>query len=48
MQHFYAALITRQRTPAEALSDARDALRKQPRYKHPWYWAAFALHGQWR
>jgi len=48
MQHFYTALITNQRAPAEALKDAREALRKLPRYKHPWYWAAFALHGQWR
>jgi len=48
MQHFYTALLTKQRTPAEALSDAREAIRKQPRYKHPWYWAGFALHGQWR
>lgn len=48
MQSFYTALLTRQRTPAEALADARAALRKQPRYSHPWYWAAFALHGQWR
>jgi tetratricopeptide (TPR) repeat protein len=48
MQQFYTALLTRQRTPAEALADAREALRKQPRYQHPWYWAGFALHGQWR
>jgi CHAT domain-containing protein len=48
MQAFYAALLTRQRPPAEALAEARQALRKQPRYSHPWYWAAFTLHGQWR
>jgi CHAT domain-containing protein len=48
MQNFYTSLLTRQRSPAESLSDARAALRKLPRYQHPWYWAAFALHGQWR
>ena len=48
MQSFYTALFTRQRTPAEALADARQSLRKQPRYAHPWYWAAFTLHGQWQ
>lgn len=48
MREFYTALLTRRRTPAEALADAREALRKQPRYQHPWYWAGFALHGQWR
>ena len=46
MRHFYTALLTKQRTPAEALADARAALRKTPRYSHPWYWAAFVLHGQ--
>jgi len=48
MQHFYSALLTRQRSPADALADARNAMRKQLRYRHPWYWAGFALHGQWR
>ena len=46
MRNFYTALLTKQRTPAEALADARTALRKTPRYSHPWYWAAFVLHGQ--
>ena len=46
MRHFYTALLTKQRTPAEALADARQALRKIPRYSHPWYWAAFVLHGR--
>jgi CHAT domain-containing protein len=46
MRHFYTALLTKQRTPAEALADARQTLRKIPRYSHPWYWAAFVLHGQ--
>lgn len=46
MRHFYTALLTRQRAPADALADARAALRRIPRYTHPWYWAAFVLHGQ--
>lgn len=46
MRHFYTALLTKQRTPAEALAEARQTFRKTPRYSHPWYWAAFVLHGQ--
>lgn len=45
MEHFYAALLSKGRPPAAALADARGAMRKQPRWEHPWYWAAFTLYG---
>ncbi len=48
MRLFYESLLTRQRTPGEALADAREGLRKQARWAHPWYWAGFTLIGQWQ
>lgn len=44
MAHFYAALC-RGRTPASALREAQQALRRS--HPHPFYWAAFTLHGGW-
>lgn len=48
MKSFYTHLLGKHLPPAAALAAARDDLRKQPRYTHPWYWAGFALYGQWR
>lgn len=44
MGHFYAALRTG-RPRAAALRDAQRALRAQPSWSHPFYWAAFVLWG---
>lgn len=44
MQAFYAALVAGQ-TPAAALQAAQIEL--MPRHPHPFYWAAFTLHGGW-
>lgn len=39
---FYVALGAGA-TPSEALRQARDALRADPRYAHPYYWAAWTI-----
>ncbi|MCC6539257.1 MAG: CHAT domain-containing protein, partial [Bryobacterales bacterium] len=48
MKHFYAALRKPGVAPASALHTAQAALRKQPRWQSPYYWAAFVLQGEYR
>lgn len=48
MREFYTHLLVRKATPPQALVAAQTALKKNPRWAHPWYWAGFALHGYWR
>jgi CHAT domain-containing protein len=36
------------KSPAAALREAQVALRKLPRFRSPYYWAAFELQGDWR
>jgi tetratricopeptide (TPR) repeat protein len=45
MRHFYREL-RRGRPKAEALRQARLALRAEPRYRHPYYWAPFVVIGR--
>jgi CHAT domain-containing protein len=48
MRHFYAALV-RDKLPApEALRRSQLAVRADRRWRHPYYWAGFALSGEWR
>ena len=44
---FYAELKTGS-SKAEALQRTQIALLRNPRYRHPFYWAAFMLTGDWR
>lgn len=44
MEHLYDALAAGQGT-AQALRTAREALRADPRWAHPYYWAAFTASG---
>jgi CHAT domain-containing protein/Tfp pilus assembly protein PilF len=49
MTHFYRGLLgPRPVGPAAALRAAQDAVRTQRRWRHPYYWAGFVLHGDWR
>jgi len=48
MKHFYEALLLRQWPPAAALRAAQLAIRARPGWEHPYYWAGFVLHGEWR
>ena len=47
MQEFYSRLIDGVGR-GEALRQAKAALREDPRFGHPFYWAAFVLSGDWR
>jgi CHAT domain-containing protein len=46
MKQFYQFMLQDQRRPASALRAAQMAMVKQG--KAPYYWAAFALQGEWK
>lgn len=48
MSHFYQNLLRHNLTPAAALREAQLAMWKQRRWRHPYYWAAFVLQGEYR
>ena len=48
MQHFYRAIYQQHLTPAAALYAAQTAMRSDPRWAAPYYWASFVLEGEWR
>jgi tetratricopeptide (TPR) repeat protein len=49
MKRFYGGMFgAKKLTPAAALREAQLALRRQPRFSAPYYWAPFVLQGEWR
>lgn len=48
MRTFYKGLFTRGLSPAAALREAQNEVRRQPGYQDPYYWAGFTLQGDWR
>lgn len=48
MGQFYRALLGEEMPPAAALRQAQLALRAERRWRDPFFWAAFALEGDWR
>jgi CHAT domain-containing protein len=49
MKLFYRGMLGLERlAPAAALRKAQLALAQQPRWRSPYYWAGFVLHGDWR
>ena len=48
MRHFYKAMLKDGQPPAAALREAKEALRRQKRWRAPFYWAAFVLQGEYR
>jgi tetratricopeptide (TPR) repeat protein len=49
MRRFYEALLRGGRTPAtpaEALRDAQESMRREPAWESPFYWAGFVLQGE--
>jgi len=48
MERFYRAVLEDGLPPAAALRRAQLALRADPRWSAPYYWAPFVLQGEWR
>ena len=48
MARFYRAMRASDRRPAAALRQAQLEILAQPRWRDPYYWAAFLLQGDWR
>jgi CHAT domain-containing protein/Tfp pilus assembly protein PilF len=48
MAHFYHNLELEGLSPAAALRAAQVAVRKEPKWRAPYYWAGFQLQGEWR
>lgn len=48
MKHFYRGLFDEGLTPSAALRKAKEAMWRQPRWRAPYYWAAFELQGEYR
>jgi CHAT domain-containing protein len=48
MGEFYKAMEQQRMPPATALRQAQIAMWKQQRWRAPYYWAAFQIHGEWK
>lgn len=48
MKRFYTALFRKGLSPAKALLQAQNEMKAIPRFRSPFYWAAFSLQGDWR
>ena len=48
MKHFYQGMFEEKLTPAAALRKAKEAMWKQERWRAPYFWSAFILHGEYR
>lgn len=48
MKHFYHGMFQEGLTPAAALRKAKIAMINQSRWRAPYFWAAFTLHGEYR
>jgi tetratricopeptide (TPR) repeat protein len=48
MGQFYREMLGKGARPAEALRAAQLHMWRQPRWRSPYFWAAFTLQGEWR
>jgi CHAT domain-containing protein/Tfp pilus assembly protein PilF len=48
MTHVYRGILTERLSPAAALRRAQMALHETRRWRSPYFWAAFQLHGDWK
>jgi CHAT domain-containing protein/tetratricopeptide (TPR) repeat protein len=48
MSRFYRGMLKEKMRPAAALRAAQIEMLQQERWRAPFYWAAFTLHGEWR
>ncbi len=47
MERFYRHMLRDRMTPAAALRRAQVSMVREPKFRAPFYWAAFVLHGEW-
>ena len=48
MKWFYIGILQRHESPSASIRNAQMELRKQARWRSPFYWGAFVLEGDWR
>jgi CHAT domain-containing protein/tetratricopeptide (TPR) repeat protein len=48
MNRFYVEMLTNGLAPSDALRRAQLHIMRQPKWHHPFYWAAFSFQGEWR
>jgi CHAT domain-containing protein/Tfp pilus assembly protein PilF len=48
MNRFYVEMLTNGLAPSDALRRAQLHIMNQPKWHHPFYWAAFSFQGEWR
>lgn len=48
MARFYRGQWSNGLTPAAALRAAQLSIRREPRWRDPYYWAGFVIQGEWR
>jgi CHAT domain-containing protein len=48
MKRFYMGIFQKQESPVAALQEAQFEMRKQTRWRSPYYWGGFVIEGEWR
>jgi CHAT domain-containing protein len=48
MKWFYTGILQKHESPAASLREAQMRIRKQARWRSPYYWGAFVIEGEWR
>jgi CHAT domain-containing protein/tetratricopeptide (TPR) repeat protein len=48
MKYFYRAMVGQGMRPAAALRAAELKMREDPRWRAPYFWAAFQIQGEWK
>jgi CHAT domain-containing protein len=47
MRNFYSAMLNDGLSPPAALKSAKEKMWNHPRWRHPFYWAAFVIQGEY-
>jgi CHAT domain-containing protein len=48
MSRFYQEMLEKHRSPSAALRNAQLQMLQETEWRSPFFWAAFALQGEWR
>jgi CHAT domain-containing protein len=48
MKWFYKGILQEHKSPAASLREAQMQIRRQARWRSPYYWGAFVIEGEWR